>query len=62
LTSFGPKWKLARLSDDLVIMGHSYGGITVHGSAISCPKAKAVISIDPWFFPHAEDEVLTLES
>lgn len=43
-------------------MGHSYGGITVHGSAITCPKAKAVISIDPWFFPHAEDDVLTLES
>lgn len=43
-------------------MGHSYGGITAHGSAARCPKAKAIISLDPWFFPHAEDDVLTLDS
>jgi hypothetical protein len=36
-------------------MGHSFGGITVLGAAKKCKKAKAVIAMDPWFFPHLKD-------
>lgn len=39
-------------------MGHSFGGITVLGAASKCPNVKAVISMDPWFFPHSKTENL----
>lgn len=38
-------------------MGHSFGGITVLGAASDCTPAKAVIAMDPWFYPHAKDSI-----
>lgn len=52
----------ARLSDDLVIMGQSCGGISVLGAAEDCEPAKAVIALDPWFFPHIKDEIKAAEN
>jgi dienelactone hydrolase len=47
----------AKLSKDLVIMGHSFGGISVLGAAADCEPAKAVIALDPWFYPHVKDSI-----
>lgn len=38
-------------------MGHSFGGISVFGSAKNCLQAKAVIGLDPWFYPHKDDKI-----
>jgi hypothetical protein len=56
--SFGKKWQYKSLTKDLVLMGHSYGGTTALGSADKCFQAKAVIGLDPWFFPYAGDKGL----
>ena len=37
-------------------MGHSYGGITALGASAKCKLANAVIALDPWFFPHLQDD------
>jgi dipeptidyl aminopeptidase/acylaminoacyl peptidase len=52
LGTIDPLWSKSVLDDKLVLMGHSFGGITVLGAAENCKQAKAVISLDPWFFPH----------
>ena len=49
------EWKTNTLSRDLVLMGHSYGGITVLAVAADCKHAKAVITLDPWFYPYMEN-------
>jgi hypothetical protein len=38
-------------------MGHSFGGITALGAAKNCEMARAVIALDPWFYPHKNDEI-----
>lgn len=62
LASFGPDWKPAQFTDNLVLMGHSYGGITALGAAEQCQKAKAIVALDPWFFPHYQDEIKAADS
>ena len=46
-----------KLTEDIILMGHSFGGITALGASSLCPKAKATIGLDPWFFPHKEDNI-----
>ena len=53
--SFGQKWKDVKLTSDLVLLGHSFGGITVLGAAATCDEVKAVIALDPWFYAHLGD-------
>ena len=55
--SFGQKWKDVRLTSDLVLLGHSFGGITALGVAATCDEVKAVIALDPWFFSHMFDKI-----
>ena len=55
LKSISLDWKDAKLTRQLVLMGHSFGGITVLGAAKDCKHAVAIISLDPWFFPHKDD-------
>jgi predicted dienelactone hydrolase len=43
--------KKATFSKNLVLMGHSFGGITVLGAAKDCNHAVAIIALDPWFWP-----------
>lgn len=50
-------FKLAELTEDLVIMGHSFGGVAVMGVSKDCPEAKAVIGLDPWMYPHHREEI-----
>lgn len=38
-------------------MGHSFGGISVLGAASDCIPAKAVIALDPWFYPRNKDRI-----
>lgn len=45
------------MTENAVVMGHSFGAITVLGSIANIPEAKAGISLDPWFFPHKEDQI-----
>lgn len=52
LASFGPDWKQVKLTNNLVLMGHSFGGITSLAAGEKCLQAKAIIALDPWFFPH----------
>lgn len=51
LKTFGQDWKDVKLSPDVVLMGHSFGGITTLTAAKDCPQAKGIIALDPWFFP-----------
>jgi len=57
-STFGKRWQYKSLTKDLVLMGHSFGGITALGAADKCFQAKAVIGLDPWFFPYAGDKGL----
>jgi hypothetical protein len=47
----------ATFSKNLVLMGHSFGGITVLGAAKDCKHAAAIIALDPWFWPHCNDVI-----
>lgn len=38
-------------TDNIVIMGHSFGGVTAAQVAMENPKFKAIICLDPWLFP-----------
>lgn len=51
---FGEPWLDIKFSN-ITLFGHSFGGITVLGAGIE-QKVKAVISMDPWWFPHYKDE------
>lgn len=55
LKSVSIDWSKAKLTKQLVLMGHSFGGITVLGAAKDCTHAVAVVGLDPWFFPHLEN-------
>jgi platelet-activating factor acetylhydrolase len=57
LGTIAPEWSKSSLTDQLVLMGHSFGGITVYGAAKDCRQAKAIIGIDPWFYPHSKDKI-----
>jgi hypothetical protein len=57
LRSVSIDWTDARLTKQLVLMGHSFGGITVFGAAKDCKHAVAIVGLDPWFFPHKEDKI-----
>jgi alpha-beta hydrolase superfamily lysophospholipase len=49
-------WKnKVKLTSDLVILGHSFGGITALGAAKDCDAAKAVCVMDPWFWPKKDE-------
>jgi len=39
-------------TDKVVVMGQSFGGTTVLGVGATNPKVQAVVSMDPWYFPH----------
>lgn len=54
---FGQDWKEVKMTDNVVVMGHSFGAITVLSSIANIPEAKAGISLDPWFFPKKEDKI-----
>ena len=56
--SSGKKWQYKKLTKDLVLMGHSFGGITALGAADKCFQAKAIVGLDPWFFPYNGEEGL----
>ena len=51
------EWEMVKLTEDLVLLGHSFGGVSVFGAASRCLKAKAVVGIDPWFFPRHKDQI-----
>lgn len=61
LSEFGPDWSHARLQQNLILMGHSFGALTMlsaaRGLADKCP---AVIALDPWFFALQDDDRLRL--
>ena len=59
LKTISLEWHQAKLSRNLVLMGQSFGGITVLGASADCEHAKAVISLDPWFFPKLNDKLTT---
>ena len=46
-------FKKAKLDlKNIVVAGHSFGGITALGAACADQRVKAAVSLDPWFFPH----------
>jgi alpha-beta hydrolase superfamily lysophospholipase len=49
--SLSIEWTKVRLTDDLILMGHSFGGITAMGAVADCIHASAVIAFDPWYLP-----------
>ena len=57
LRSISLDWSRAKLTKNLVLMGHSFGGITALGAAKDCSHAVAVVGLDPWFFPHKDDQI-----
>ena len=62
LSSIFSEWTNSTLTDQLVLMGHSFGGISVFGAAKLCKQAKAIVGIDPWFYPHSRDEIGAAEN
>jgi alpha-beta hydrolase superfamily lysophospholipase len=62
LSTITPEWKSSTLTNKLVLMGHSFGGITVYGAAENCKAAVAIVGIDPWFWPHHEDKIKASEN
>lgn len=52
---FGSDWKGLKLSENLIFYGHSFGGITALSAATKCEKVKAIVSLDPWFFPYNKE-------
>ena len=53
---FAPNVKVQM--DDLILGGHSFGGITAITTAAKLPEnsqPKAVMTLDPWFFPNHEE-------
>ena len=42
--------------DKLAVGGHSFGGMTAIGIAITDERVKVCLPMDPWFFPYQEDE------
>lgn len=42
-------------ASSLVVAGHSFGGITALGAACEDKRIAAVVSLDPWFFPHYKE-------
>jgi hypothetical protein len=59
MSTLNSEWAKVTLTQDLVLMGHSFGGITALASVASCKKAKAVIVLDPWFYPHMNSTLKT---
>ena len=57
LSALNTEWSKVTLSQDLVFMGHSFGGITALASVANCKKAKALVVMDPWFYPHLNSGV-----
>ena len=55
LETVSPEWRSHKISHDLVLMGHSMGGITVLGAVARCSQAKAAIAFDPFWFSHMHD-------
>ena len=39
-------------------MGQDFGGLTVLKVAQKCQRAKAIVAIDPWFYPAHRDRSL----
>ena len=39
----------------LIVSGHSFGGITALGATCEDNRVKAVVALDPWFFPHFKE-------
>ncbi len=53
LKTLGAEFKQAKLDlKNIVVAGHSFGGITALGAACADQRVKAAVSLDPWFFPH----------
>lgn len=50
-------WKHNSLAGPLVLMGHSFGGISALGALFDCSEARACCVMDPWFKPHREDQL-----
>ena len=42
-------------------MGLGFGGVTMMGVAADCPKAKAIVAVDPWLWPHNKDDIGSLD-
>ena len=55
--NFGESWSDIKFSN-ITLFGHSFGGITALGASGIEQKVKAVIALDPWFFPHYKDKGL----
>ena len=52
---FGKDWADAHFTDPIV-MGHSFGGTTALSIGEIETKVKAVIALDPWFYPRIKDD------
>ncbi|EGR31476.1 hypothetical protein IMG5_108686 [Ichthyophthirius multifiliis] len=46
--------------ENIVLMGHSFGGVTATQSAFLDKEIKAVIGLDPWLYPQ-DDQLLDLK-
>ena len=57
MRSLSIDWSKCELSRDLVLMGHSFGGVSVLAAAGNCPHAVAVIALDPWFHPRVGEDI-----
>lgn len=60
LRFFGQNWAHTKLSQNLVLIGHSFGGTTMLKAAKLIPEAKAIISLDPFMFPLSNDKPVLL--
>ena len=50
LTTLNSECTKVTFSQDLVFMGHSFGGITALASVASCERAKALVVLNQWFY------------
>ena len=61
LKEFGADWAQASFAGKLILMGHSFGGMTMFTSASKLLNLDPyVIVLDPWMFPMHKDESFRL--
>lgn len=61
LKDFGEKWSNINITEDIIVMGHSFGGCTTLGVGARDPRVKGLIALDPWFFPRYKDKIKLLD-
>ena len=42
-------------TNNIIVMGHSFGGITALGAIVEDKRIRSAIGLDPWFFPHYQE-------